>query len=82
MDLETLKQLLAWNSSVHLGFLLLWGLALRYGHDWIFNLHKSWAFKNLTASQFDQVHYQGMNLYKIFILGFNLVPYLILQCLN
>ena len=77
MTLEILRAVLAWSTVINLGMLLFWFLIFAMAHDWIYRLHKKWF--NLSPEAFDAIHYGGMGLYKLGILLFNLVPYLVLR---
>lgn len=74
MNIETLTKLLAWCTTINLGLLFIWIIIFILAHDWMYGIHKKWF--NLTNEQFDAIHYGGMGLFKLFILLFNLVPYL------
>ncbi len=80
MSMETLLALLAWSTLINLGILLLWFGLFALAHDWVHKLHGCW-FK-LSREQFDAVHYAGMAAYKVLILIFNLVPYLVLRAIT
>lgn len=79
MTIETVRDLLAWCSVINIGLLLWWFLFFALAHDWVYRLHKRW-FK-LSIGQFDAIHYAGMAIFKMAVLLFNLVPYLVLRSL-
>jgi len=76
MNIETAKAFLLWCLVVNYGMLLWWFLAFRLAHDWMYRLHSRW-FK-LQEERFDAIHYQGMAVYKVGVLLFNLAPYIAL----
>ena len=77
MTLEIIRDALGWCTLINFAILLAWGLGFLLAHDWIFNLHSK-LFK-LSIGQFDTIHYAGMAIFKLFVLTFNLVPYLALR---
>ena len=80
MSLEIAKTFLLWCLAINYAVLLLWFLAFRFAHDWMFRLHSRWF--RLSRESFDAVHYQSMATYKIGVLLLNLVPYLALLLLS
>ena len=76
MSIELARDFLLWCALVNYGVLLLWFLVFVRAHDWMLRLHGRWF--RLSAEHFDTVHYAGMAIYKIGILLFNLVPYVVL----
>lgn len=77
MTLEIVRAVLAWSALVNLAILLMWFLLFVVAHDWMYRMHKGWF--NLSPEAFDALHYGGMGLYKLGIILFNLVPYLVLR---
>lgn len=80
MRVETLRSMLAWCTLLNYAILLVWFFVLMFARGWVFRLHTQW-FK-LSEEKFDTLHYQAMSVYKIFILVFNLTPYLALRILT
>jgi hypothetical protein len=56
--------------------LLVWFLVFAFARDWIQRIHGRWF--RLSGDQFDALHYGGMAIYKIGIILFNLVPFVVL----
>lgn len=77
--MEMLRRLLAWCSLINLAILLIWGMLLRWAHDWVYGIHAKWF--GLSVERFDAYHYLGMGAFKLGIILFNLVPYLVLRFL-
>lgn len=77
MDMQTLQALCGWSVIVNYGVLLVWALFLLFAPDFVFRLHA--RFFNLSRTQFDAIHYSAMAAYKLLILVFNLVPWLVLR---
>lgn len=76
MSLDTARDFLLWCAVINYGVLLWWFLVFRFAHDWIYRLHGRWF--RLSVEQFDAIHYGGMAVYKIGVLLFNLVPFVVL----
>ncbi len=77
MTVEIMLKVLGWSTVINFGFLFIWVIWLKLGHDFIFRLHNKWF--GLTEERFDAIHYSGLLFYKILIFMFNLVPYLALR---
>ena len=57
--------------------LLIWAGFILFGRQFVYRLHGS--FFKLSNEQFDMIHYTAMAAYKLLILVFNLVPFVVLQ---
>lgn len=77
MSIELARSFLAWCTVVNYGVLLIWFIVFLCAHDGIQRLHGRWF--SLSRDQFDSLHYLGMAIYKIGIILFNLVPYIVLR---
>jgi hypothetical protein len=55
---------------------VVWFVAFVFAHDFMHRIHGRWF--RLPRDQFDALHYAGMSVFKIGILLFNLVPFLVL----
>jgi hypothetical protein len=80
MSIEIWLQLLGWSTLVNWGILLVWFAFFALARDWMRRLHGRWF--QISAEQFDAIHYAGMAAYKTLILVFNLVPYLVLRAIS
>lgn len=76
MNIELLHDFLLWCTVINFGILLIWFLLFAYAHGWVYRLHCRWF--NLKLETFDAIHYAGMAAYKLGILLFNLVPFIVL----
>lgn len=76
MNPDFLCRFLLWSLIINYAILLTWFLVFVFAPSWIFRLHGRWF--HLSEAGFGAVHYSGMALYKIGILLFNLVPFLVL----
>lgn len=79
MTIELVRTLLAWCTVINFGILLLWFVIFALAHDWMYRLHGKWF--SISLNNFDAIHYAGMAIFKIGIILFNLVPYLVLRSL-
>jgi hypothetical protein len=76
MSIQIMRNFLLWCMIINYGILLVWFLFFVFGHDWIQCLHSRWF--RLSSEQFDAMHYAGMAIFKIGIILFNLVPFVVL----
>jgi hypothetical protein len=79
MDLAFVRSIFLWSTVVHYGILLVWFLMFVLAHDWLQRFHGKWF--RLSNEQFDALHYAGMAMYKIGILLFALVPFVVVTIL-
>ena len=76
MSIEVTRNFLLWSTVINYGILLVWFLVFVFAHDWILRIHGRWF--RLSSDQFDAIHYAGMSIFKIGIILFNLVPFIVL----
>ena len=77
MSMELLSALLGWSALINYIVLLIWAGFILFGRQFVYRLHGS--FFKLSNEQFDMIHYTSMAVYKLLILVFNLVPFVVLQ---
>ena len=77
MNIEVARNFLLWCTVINYGVLLVWFLVFTFAHDWIKRIHGRWF--RLSSEQFDALHYGGMTIFKIGIILFNLVPFVVLR---
>lgn len=77
MDATTLQHFLGWGVVAHYAVLLLWFAVFVFARAWLYRLHGRF-FPNITALAFDAIHYAAMAFYKVMVLLFWLVPWLLL----
>ena len=77
ITIENLRILLGWCSVINMVILLFWFLVFVTARDMVFQMHTRW-FK-LSEERFDEIHYTMMGYYKLAVMLFNLVPYLVLR---
>jgi hypothetical protein len=76
MSIEFTRSFLLWCTVINYGILLMWFLLFVLARDWMRRFHGRWF--RLSDERFDALHYLGMSIYKIGILLFNLVPFVVL----
>jgi hypothetical protein len=77
MNIDFVRRFLLRCAVVNYVVLLVWFLAFVLAHDAMQSLHGRWF--HLSHEQFDALHYGGMAIYKLGIMLFNLVPWLVLR---
>lgn len=76
MNIEVMRNFLMWCTIINYGILVVWFLFFVLARNWMQRLHGRWF--RLSDEQFDAIHYGGMAGYKIGIILFNLVPFIVL----
>lgn len=76
MTIEELGTLLGWSALINYLILLLWFTLFSLCHQWIYRLHTRWF--RLQPEIFDSLHYGLMGGYKLLIIVFNFIPWLIM----
>jgi hypothetical protein len=79
MNIEIARTFLLWCTVINYGILLVWFLVFVFAQDWMLRIHGRWF--RLPRDQFDALHYAGMSIFKIGIILFNLVPFVVLSIL-
>ncbi len=77
MTLEVIRDMLAWSAVINLVILIFWALFYAAARGVILKFHG--GIFNLTLEQLNKIHYQGIMLFKIGIILFNIAPYLALR---
>ena len=80
MTIEVTRNFLLWCTVINYGVLLVWFLVFVFAHDSIQRIHGRWF--HLSHDQFDALHYAGMSIFKVGIILFNLVPFVVLSILR
>ena len=80
MTITVTRNFLLWCTLINYGVLLVWFLVFVFAHDWMLRIHGRWF--RLSPDLFDALHYAGMSAFKIGIILFNLVPFVVLSVLG
>lgn len=76
MDIETLTRFFMWCTIVNGGLLLFWTAACMSAPDLVYRTQSRWF--PLPRETFDILIYSFLGLFKVFVLVFNVVPYIAL----
>lgn len=79
-DIDTLRSFLGWAALLNYAVLIAWFAAFTLAGDALYRLHARWF--RIPRETFDALHYGGMAVYKIGVLLFFLVPWLVLRILG
>ncbi|TDR23601.1 DUF6868 family protein [Marinicella litoralis] len=79
MNIETIQTFLAWNLLIHAGILLFIVLLLSLGRNWVVKIHLS--IFALSKDQLLRVYFNFIAAYKILVMVFVLVPYVVIRFL-
>ncbi len=79
MDAETTRKLLGWCTLINFVMLMWWWGWLALAGDFVYQMHGVLLQFEISRPVFDAIHYAGMTLFKLLVLVFNLVPYLVLR---
>ncbi len=80
MTIELTRRFLLWFTVIDCGILTVWFTVFVFAHDWMPRIHGGWF--SLSRDQFDAIQYAAMSLFKIGIILFNLVPFIVLSILR
>ncbi|EEF80999.1 DUF6868 family protein [Methylophaga thiooxydans] len=76
MTLDALTTLFAWMTVINIGLLLFSTLMLTVFKSFVIRIHH--RLTGLEANKLEPAYFHYLALYKILIIVFNLVPYLVL----
>ena len=76
MDITTVRDFFMWCTILNGGLLVLSFVICAFARDWVYGMHSKWFA--IPRQSFDIAIYSFIGAYKIFVLMFNLVPYIAL----
>jgi len=76
MDITTLKDFFLWCTIINAGVLIYSSLMCICLKDWIYSMHSK--FFSISRDAFNVAIYSFLGVFKIFVIVFNLVPYIAL----
>ena len=77
MDLQKLKSFLGWCTAINFAFIIFSWLVFVFAHDFTYQI---WANQhNLSIEMYDAIYISIIGFYKILVLAFMLVPYIVLK---
>lgn len=77
MTLELIRSVLGWCILIHIGVMLTWTLVFVFGRGWLYRLHG--PLFPMPEEKFNAIHYAGLAGYKLAVLVFNFVPWIVLH---
>ncbi len=77
MDIETIETFLGWCSAINIALLLWWFLLMVFAREFVCRLHRKWF--GISEKSLEIIHYCAMGLYKLTVLVFFVIPYLVLR---
>ena len=76
MHVEMLRRFFLWCTILNGGLLILSFVICAFARDWVYGMHSKWFA--IPRGTFDVVIYSFLGVFKIFVLMFNLIPYIAL----
>ena len=76
MDIHTVRAFFMWCTIINGALLILSFLILAFAGGWVYRMQSKWF--PISREAFNVAIYSFVGLYKIFILVFNLIPYVAL----
>lgn len=77
MNIETLQSFLGWNLLIHAGMLMFVVLMLTLFRTWMMKMHQSMF--DLSKEQLLRTYFNFIAAYKILVMVFVLVPYVVIR---
>ena len=74
MDIIAVKTFFMWCTIINVLLLVLSFLICAFAGDWVYGMHSKWF--PISREAFNVAIYSFLGLFKIFVLVFNLVPYI------
>lgn len=76
MDIHTVRTFFMWCTIMNMALLVLSSLICACAGDWVYRMHSKWF--PMSREVFNVVLYSFIGVFKVFVLVFNLVPYIVL----
>ena len=76
VDYKAIRAFFGWCTIINGGLLILASLLIRFSEDWFFGMHNKWI--PITEDSFHLAIYILLGFFKIIVVVFNLVPYIVL----
>lgn len=80
MNIETLKDFFMWSAVINFAILLLWILMIGFAKETFYKLQSYWF--PMPKEKLIVCNYVMYGLFKLIILVFNLVPFIVLSALT
>jgi hypothetical protein len=76
MDIETIRAFFMWCTIINGSLFILSFMMTAYAGDWVYRISSVWY--RIPRDMFNVVIYCFIGLFKLFVIVFNVVPYLTL----
>jgi hypothetical protein len=76
MDIETIRAFFMWCTIINGSLFILAFLITAFAGDWVYRLNSAWY--RIPRDTFNMVIYCFIGLFKLFVVTFNVVPFLAL----
>lgn len=76
MDIDTMRELFMWCTIINGGLFILSFLITAYAGDWVYRMNSMWY--RIPRDTFNVVIYCFIGVFKLFVMVFNVVPYVAL----
>ena len=76
MDIADARAFFMWCTILNGGLFILSSLICTFASDWVYRIHSKWY--PIPRDAFNVAIYSFIGLFKVFVLMFNLVPYIAL----
>ena len=80
MYYNVIRAFFGWCSIINGGLLTLASILIRFSGDWFFGMHNKWI--PITEDSFHLAIYILLGFFKIIVVVFNLVPYIVLMIIG
>lgn len=76
-SIELVREFLAWCSVINIGMLLLSTIMLLFMRDWVITIHAKMT--GVSEAELPRIYLEFLGNYKMLIIIFNIVPYIVLR---
>ena len=76
MDIQTLTSFFMWCTIINGGILILMAMILLFAPDFAYRMQSRWI--PITRQTFDVVYYATIGFFKVLVIFFNVVPWVVL----
>jgi len=77
MEKSEVLHLLGWCSLIYMLILTLWSAMFLLARKWLYGLHSKWF--SMPEETFNSINYALIGFFKIMLIMFFLIPYLVLR---
>ncbi len=79
-SIEVVREFLGWCSVINIGLLFFSTIMLIVMRGWIINIHAKMT--GVSEAELPRLYFEYLGNYKIFIIVFNIVPYVALRVME